>query len=68
MQRLAKTVIGWYGIPKGAYVETEYVAGGILQCKSCGWNITVKDENGDEQTIFIPEQCYYGLYGCLEWC
>ena len=54
------------GYRKGAYVETEYIAGGAVAAQvKGGWNITVKDENGDEQTIFIPSSATMGYMDVL---
>lgn len=51
---------------KAAYVETEYIAGGAVAAQvKGGWNITVKDENGDEQTIFIPSSATMGYMDVL---
>ena len=39
----------------GEYVETNYIAGGVRAVETTGgYNLTVRDENGVEQTIFIP--------------
>ena len=51
---------------KAAYIETEYIAGGAVAAQvKGGWNITVKDENGDEQTIFIPSSATMGYMDVL---
>ena len=40
---------------KGEYVKTEYIAGGVTAAEvKGGWELTVKDENGEEQVIFVP--------------
>ena len=40
---------------EGGYVKTEYIAGGVRAVETAGgYNLTVRDENGVEQTIFIP--------------
>ena len=39
----------------GEYVKTAYIAGGVRAAETTGgYNLTVRDENGVEQTIFIP--------------
>ena len=39
----------------GEYVKTAYIAGGVRVSETTGgYNLTVRDENGDEQTIFVP--------------
>ena len=46
---------------KGDWKETEYIAGGAtaVQVKG-GWNLTVRDESGNTQTIFIPSSAVMG--------
>lgn len=40
---------------KGDYVETEYIAGGAMAVEGeHGWTIIVRDESGQEQSIYIP--------------
>ena len=40
---------------KSAYVETEYIAGGVVAAEvKGGWELTVRDKNGETQTITIP--------------
>ncbi|MDE6179695.1 MAG: DUF4988 domain-containing protein, partial [Phocaeicola sp.] len=51
---------------KDAYVETEYIAGGAVAAQvRGGWNITVKDQNGTEQTIFVPSGATMGYMDVL---
>ena len=39
----------------GEYVKTAYIAGGVRVSETTGgYNLTVRDENGVEQTIFVP--------------
>ena len=39
----------------GEYVKTAYIAGGVRAVETTGgYNLTVRDENGVEQTIFVP--------------
>ena len=47
-------------------MKTEYIAGSAVAAQvKGGWNITVKDENGDEQTIFIPSSATMGYMDVL---
>ena len=40
---------------KGEYAKTEYIAGGATAIAGeHGWTIVVRDENGEEQRIYIP--------------
>ena len=51
---------------KGAYVETEYIAGGATAAQvKGGWNIIVKDQNGEAQTIFVPTGSTMGYMDIL---
>ncbi|WP_298074919.1 hypothetical protein [uncultured Bacteroides sp.] len=50
----------------GKYVETEYIAGGVRAVETAGgYNLTVRDENGDEQTIFVPTSPIMGYIDVL---
>lgn len=51
---------------KGEYAKTEYIAGGVTAVETAGgWNLTVRDENGDVQTIFIPTSSTMGYMDIL---
>ena len=51
---------------KGEYAKTEYIAGGVTAVETAGgWNLTVRDENGDVQTIFIPTSSTMGYIDVL---
>lgn len=51
---------------KGEYTKTEYIAGGVTAVATAGgWNLTVRDENGDVQTIFIPTSSTMGYIDVL---
>lgn len=51
---------------KGEYTKTEYIAGGVTAVETAGgWNLTVRDENGDVQTIFIPTSSTMGYMDIL---
>ena len=51
---------------KGEYTKTEYIAGGVTAVATAGgWNLTVRDENGDVQTIFIPTSSTMGYMDIL---
>ena len=46
---------------KGEYVTTDYIAGGASAVETeGGWNIMVKDNNGETQTIFVPTSAAMG--------
>ena len=52
---------------KGEYAKTEYIAGGVTAVETAGgWNLTVRDENGDVQTIFIPTSSTMGYIDVLD--
>ena len=51
---------------KGEYKKTEYIAGGVTAAEvKGGFNITVKDQNGKEQTIFVPTSSTMGYMDVL---
>ena len=52
---------------EGGYVKTEYIAGGVRAVETAGgYNLTVRDENGEEQTIFIPTSSTMGYMDVLD--
>ena len=51
----------------GEYVKTAYIAGGVRAVETTGgYNLTVRDENGDEQTIFVPTSSTMGYIDVLD--
>ena len=51
----------------GEYVKTAYIAGGVRAVETTGgYNLTVIDENGEEQTIFIPTSSTMGYIDVLD--
>ena len=50
----------------GEYVKTQYVAGGVIAVETTGgWNLTVNDETGATQTIFVPSSSTMGYIDVL---
>ena len=50
----------------GEYVKTKYVAGGVIAVETVGgWNLTVNDETGATQTIFVPSSSTMGYIDVL---
>lgn len=50
----------------GEYVKTNYIAGGVNVVEvPGGWNLTVRDNNGDDQTIFLPTSAVMGYMDIL---
>ena len=51
---------------KGEYAKTEYIAGGVTAVETAGgWKLTVRDDNGEVQTIFIPTSSTMGYIDVL---
>lgn len=51
---------------KGEYVETEYIAGGALVMEvPGGFNLNVRDDSGEIQTIFLPTSAVMGYMDIL---
>ena len=51
---------------KGDYVPTQYIAGGVTAVEvNGGFELTVRDNNGETQTIFIPSSSTMGYMDIL---
>ncbi len=51
---------------KGEYVETEYLAGGAIAIEvPGGFNLSVRDDNGEMQTVFLPTSAVMGYMDIL---
>ena len=51
---------------KGDYVKTESLAGGVIAVETTGgYNLTITDDKGDQQTIFVPTSAAMGYIDVL---
>ena len=53
---------------KGDYVKTQSLAGGVIAVETDGgYNFTITDANGEQQTIFVPTSATMGYIDILDY-